>query len=104
MRKLTFILVLLGIFALFILLNLQKPLEITSPSQLSNLEINQKVLISGKVVSESLQGSTRLLKFNNSLEVCIKSPISYVNRTLTLIGITSKYLNKTEIQALRIIK
>jgi heme/copper-type cytochrome/quinol oxidase subunit 1 len=76
MRRLAFIITLLGILTLLIILTNSNPFPLYSPEQLSSLQNNQKVSLSGLV-------------------------ISFLNKTISAIAIIDTY-QKTRIKALKI--
>ena len=103
MRRITFIVTIIGIFTLLYLLAFSTPIQVNNSSDLSQLTENTKVSAAGNVVSErKIYGDTKLIKIDNSLEILCNSCQSYQNKTISVLGITSKYENKTEIKALRI--
>lgn len=103
MRRITFIIAMAGIFALFYLLAFSAPVAVESPSDLAVLEDNAKVSTAGRVVSErTIYENTKLIKLDNSIEILCDSCESYQNKTISVLGLTSRYENKTEIKALRI--
>jgi hypothetical protein len=104
MRRLAFAITILGIFVLIVLLNLSSPKIINNYSSLSKLTDYTKVQTTGRVVSERiLYGDTKLLKLDNNIEVLCQACLSYVNRTLYVIGTSESYINRTQINALKII-
>jgi hypothetical protein len=104
MRKIAFIIAISGIFFLFLILAFSKPLAVYNSSDLSKLTDNTKVSTTGKVISERiLYGTTKLLKLDNNIELVCSSCPSYANKTIQVIGTAEKYLNKTQVQVLRII-
>ncbi|MEM4259190.1 MAG: hypothetical protein QXS38_00285 [Candidatus Pacearchaeota archaeon] len=105
MKRLSFVITILGIFILLVLLNFQSPKIINRYEELSNLPDNTKVQTSGMVLSEKKYASTKIIILNNSLEINCKSCPSYpsyINRTITVTGIVKKYQNRPQIQALRL--
>ena len=103
MKKLSFIIVILGIFILLLIMALSSPALVFAPSDMSKLGVNSKVQTTGKVISERmLYENTKLLKLNNSIEIICNSCPSYINRTIYVTGIVDKYQNKTQILALKI--
>ena len=103
MRKIAFMLTIIGIFFLLMFLNFQTPIVVNGYSSLSKLEDNAKVQTHGIVLYErTLYGETKLLKLDNGIEITCKSCLSYINRTLEVIGTIERYQNKTQILALSI--
>ena len=104
MRKIAFMIAIAGIFVLLCLLNFSSPIVVNDSSDLSKLTDNTKVSTAGKVISERiLYENTKLLKLDNSIELVCNSCPSYANKTIQVIGTAEKYLNKTQVQVLRII-
>ena len=104
-KKIALISALLGIFALFMLLNLSTPAKISSPKEMSALVDNSLVSTTGKVVSERiLYKRTKLIVLDNKIELICSSCPSYANKTIQATGTTEKYENKTQISVLRITK
>ena len=103
MRKIAFMLTIIGIFVLLMLLNFSAPVIVDNYSSISKLEDNTKVQAQGRVISErTLYGETKLLKLDNGIEITCKSCLSYINRTLEVMGTIERYQNKTQILALSI--
>lgn len=103
MRRLAFAITIIGIFVLLILLNLSSLIIINNSSDLSKLTDNTKVQTTGRVVSERvLYEDTKLLKLDNNIEILCQACPSYVNRTLEVIGTSEIYINRTQINALKI--
>ena len=103
MKRLPFIIMLIGLFILLFMLTFSSPITINSPSELTNLAENTKVQTTGRVVSERiLYEQTKLLKLDNNLEITCNACPSYINRTLTILGTSEIYINRTQITTLRI--
>lgn len=103
LRKLSLITTILGILALFLILNLSSPIEVNSPEQLSKLTPNQKVTTTGEVISERvLYAQTKLIKLNNSIELVCDSCPACKNKTIQAIGTAEQYENKTQISVSKI--
>ena len=95
---------LLGILILIIMLNLSNPIIVDNSSQLKDLQDYTKIQTQGKVISErTLYENTKLLILDNNIEIICNSCPSYINRTLHIIGTTETYINRTQVQALKII-
>ena len=105
MKRLSFGVMLIGLFLLLFLLTFSSPIIINNPSELSKLTENTKVQTTGKVISERvLYEQTKILKLDNNLEIICNACPSYINRTLNILGTSGIYINRTQITALRIIK
>lgn len=104
MRRLSFIIVIIGLVLLVSLLQFYPPKQVNSPEELSFLQPNQKVQTQGTVLSErTLYEKTNLLKLDNGIEITCNTCPSYLNKSIALAGLVEKYQNKTQISALRII-
>jgi hypothetical protein len=103
MKRLALAIVILGIFVLLLMLNLSSPVIIDNYSELSKLTDYTKVQTTGKVISERiLYENTKLLKLDNDIEILCKACPSYVNRTLEVLGTSETYVNRTQVNALKI--
>ncbi len=99
MRRYAFIISLLGIFSLLLILILSKPIPITSQSQLSSLQDNQKLLIEGKVIKQT--SSTLYLNNNLSL-LCDSSCPQVLNKNISALAIKDSFNDKTQLKILRL--
>ena len=99
MRRISFIITILGIFILLILLN-TNPIKVNSLEDLENLQENQKVTTSSKVISERPYGNAKLLTLENKIELICSCP-SYLNKNITALGILNVF-NKKRIAVLEI--
>ncbi len=99
MRKISFIITLAGILLLAFLLLFQKPIKINSQSDLSKLEDNQLVSLSGIVSSERSFSTYKLLTINNITLSC-KCTQKYLNKSLSITGILEEFNNKKTIKVL----
>lgn len=103
MKKLAFAITIAGIFILLIFLNFKSPVNIDNSSELSLLTENTKVKTTGKVVSEKQYGDFKILKLDNNIEITCQPCPKALNRTFTIIGTSTSYLNRTQITALTLI-
>jgi hypothetical protein len=103
MRRYSFIIAVLGILSLIVLLIFSPPINVTSPSQLTNLTENQKILISGQVLSEKTSNydKTLILDNNISLNLDKNSPF-FLNKNITALCLLNNYDNKITLKALKI--
>jgi len=104
MKKLALTLSLIGIFALFMILNFSHPIQITAQSDLQNLIDNTKVQVQGRVVSEKQYSTEKVLKLDNNIEVSCTSCPNYLNKTIQVIGTIENYQNRTRIISLSVKK
>ncbi|MDO8508384.1 MAG: hypothetical protein Q7S27_01725 [Nanoarchaeota archaeon] len=84
MRRISFIVFILGLFALFFIFLYSQPLPISNPAQLSSLVSNQRIIIEGKVIKESLTANNKLLKLNNNFTLlCPRSCPPLLNKQIS---------------------
>ena len=103
MRRISFILTLLGIFILFLILLLSKPIPVSSPEQLKFLNQNQKILLQGKVIKESLNKNSRALKLDNNLSLTCEKPCpSYLNQNIQAIAVIEEFNSNKYLKVLKI--
>lgn len=102
MRRLSFIITIIGLFTLVLLLNLQAPIKLNSKEQLQKLNENQKVKISGKVISERQITGAKILTLQNSFILLCKNCPPYLKKNITAIGIIQPYQKEKEINILKI--
>jgi len=103
MKKLSFIITVLGIFSLFLLNSFLPPKQISSPIELSSLIQNQKLLIQGRVIKETYNKNSKILHLDNNMTLqCDKFCPSLQNRSLESIAILEKYDNKNYLKILKL--
>ncbi len=100
MKKIAFSITIIGIFILLVLLNHSKP--IINPSNLTDLQPNQKVSVTGEVLEEKYTKSSKILLINNKEIVCDLSCPKYLNKNISVLGLIDLYNSKKQIIALRI--
>ena len=103
MRKIAFVVLICGLFFMLFYLNLEKPIEVTSPENLSFLQENQKVLVSGIVREERASSNYIILTLNNKIELycsCTNLP-ELKGKSVSAIGVLDTF-QKTRIKVLRI--
>lgn len=97
------IFVLIGI-SILIILTFRAPLELKNSINLEDLNENQKILVSGKVIEEKTYASSKTLVLNNSFEIICNGPCPpTLNKNVKIIGIIDDYNNKKRINALKIV-
>jgi len=102
MRKYAFILTVLGFFLLTIFFN-SSPISISSPDSLSNFEPNQKFLIQGTVIKETLSQNQKTLHLDNNFKISTdKNTPSLLNKNISAIIILETYNNNNYLKSLRI--
>jgi len=102
MRKWAFIVVVLGMFTMVVLLNLE-PKEIEDYSDLEGLELNTRVSVSGEVVDEKvIYGSRRVLSFDNGIEAVFDGVGGFEGEIVEIAGVVSEYEETKQIEVERI--
>jgi len=102
MKKLSFIITLLGILILLVIMQFSSSIQVNSPSELENLIDNQKLVVSGKVIEEKIYEKSKTLILDNKIEVVCNNCPSYFNKNIIVSGISDNYNNKNKIIALKI--
>ena len=102
MRRYAFVIVILGMFAMVLLLN-KNPAEINSFEELKNFEVNTRVKVEGRVLQKiNLYDEVVLLKLNKNIELICECNESFVNKTVNAVGKVEEYKNKKQIMVLEI--
>lgn len=106
MRKIAFIIAIIGLFILLFLAFFQTPKKIDSPEKLNSLEKNERVFIEGKVASlKHTKNSIILyLETKNITIVCDKSCEDVNKKEIYVEGIIEEFKGKKQIKALKIKK
>ena len=87
MRKLSFILALIGLFALLSILFFQKPLEIDEESQLVGKIQNQLLYTSSKIIKQTQSHNFILLKLDNNLTLIYSGEYqNFLNHNVSITG------------------
>ena len=100
LRKISFIVVILGLAFLFYLL-MMSPKEINSLDELDSLEINEKVIFKGIVDSQRDFGDFRILVVDGIKVVC-NCVDSYIGREVEVEGFIDEFNDKKQVRASRI--
>jgi len=106
LRKYAFIVSILGIAVLLGLLILS-PRELGSLEELDNIEINEKVVLEGKVESERDFGDFKVLSIRGIEIVCEcggEDDGSYLNKEVKIIGLVEEFRDKRQVRVLRIVE
>jgi hypothetical protein len=99
MRKMAFVIFVIGIFLMFILTNLS-PKEIKNAEDLEFLELNTRIVVSGEVVSERIiYDGTRLLELDNNVMVLCECDRGFKGKDIRVIGKVSDYDGKKQVIA-----
>jgi len=104
MRRFAFIITIMGLSLLIFLLLFTTPTTISSNQQLENLQENQKILTTGKVIKEMPYYNDKFLTLDNNIELICESCPSFLNKNITAIGIVETYTGKPKIKILKITK
>ncbi|MFH1290467.1 MAG: hypothetical protein ABIH92_03600 [Nanoarchaeota archaeon] len=97
MRKWAFIVAILGMFVMVLFLNLE-PEKVEDYSDLEELELNTRVSVMGKVVSERLiYGRTELLVLDNGIDLVFEGVGNFENEEIEVVGVVSEYNEKKQV-------
>ena len=109
LRKYAFIVAILGIAFLLGLLILS-PKELGSLDELDSMEINEKVMLKGKVGSERDFGDFRIWKLSViegdteiDFEVICDCKESYLGREIEIVGLVSEFNGERQVRVLRVL-
>jgi len=98
MRKISFILCILGMFALLSILLFQKPTNISNSESLSSLIPNTLIQVSGIVIQETIIKNSKILLLDNELKAsCDLSCPKSLNKTVEIIGTYDDFYNQIKI-------
>jgi hypothetical protein len=93
MKYLSLILALIGLFLLSLLLISQKPIPISSLSQLEKQQENQKVIVSGYVIKEVYQKESKILTLDNNVKALCNNPCpDYLYKNISIEGIYDTFI------------
>ena len=103
MRRLSFIFTILGVLILLFLLGFGKQTEINNPEELERLELNSRVFISGKTVSEKIIfGADKILVLDSGIELVCSCSGNFKDKKVEAEGIVSEYNGVKQIRVLKI--
>ena len=98
MRKIAFILTILGMLCLLSILLFQKPVFINSPKELAKQIPNQLVQTSGLVTEERYISNNKILLFDNEIKAsCDSSCSNFINKTVEIRGTYDDFYNQIKI-------
>lgn len=106
MRKLAFVLTLIGILILFLYMQFSSPIEITNGQKILELNNNQKVKVQGIVLEDITLKDSRLIKLENNISLyCDCEDIQNLKgKTISIIGIIDTFqYDKIEVLNIKII-
>lgn len=97
MRRWAFIIAILGMFVLALLMNLPVR-EVDSYEEISGLEINTRVKISGEITSERvIYEDEKLLTLDNGVDLIYQGGGGFNGEEVEVIGLVSEYEGKKQI-------
>lgn len=102
MRKIAFLVALLGITLLVGMINFLPSKEVNGLEDLQGLTENQKVFLGGFVVQERDYGDILLINVNGMNLVCDGCKNGFLDKEVFVEGIVIDYQGETEIDVLRI--
>lgn len=103
MKRLTLIIAIVCIFVLFLIGLLSTPRKVSSSTELDNLQQNQKLIIKGKVIKETLSKNKKTLYLDNNLSaVCEGGCPLFLGKNISAIAILERYNNKNYLKILKI--
>lgn len=101
MRRVALIVFILGVLVLALLLNLPSR-EIKGFDDLSEFEINQRVLLNGVVESERFISGSKEIFVVNGIDVVCDCSESFVGREVEVEGVVSEFNEKKQVEVLSI--
>ena len=102
MRRKAFALTILSLFVMSLLLALP-PKSLSSPKELKNLAQNQKLLIQGQVIKETISINTKTFYLNNSFKINCPLPCpSFLYKNVSALVTLENYDNKINLNLLEI--
>ena len=102
MRKLALLIAVLCLLTLATLLLYLRPLNVTSQEQLLDLEDNQLVMISGKVISEKPYYGKKAITLDNNIEFyCECSLLKLIDKNIVITARIDTF-EKSRLKVLRI--
>jgi len=101
MRRFAFVIAILGMFVLVLLLN-KSEIEVNNYEELEGLEINERVIVNGFVVSERYIFEEVLLTLDNNLELICECVGNFEGREINAVGVVEDYKGKKQIRVLEI--
>ncbi len=103
MKKIAFVLALLGLFTLLILAFSLPPKKLSSKEHLSDFQPNQKLIIEGKVIKETYNKNQKVLHLDNNLNLQCPNPCpSLLNKNIKAIIRLESYNNKYYLKILKL--
>jgi hypothetical protein len=98
MRRWAFVLMIVGMFILFLFL-IKDPVEVDSYSDLEELEINQMIIMKGELVSERIiYEGTKLFGINNDIELICECLDNYEGKEIEVVGVVEEYNGRKQVR------
>ena len=102
MRRFAFAISIFGLLVLALLLNLI-PIKVENYSELDNFEINQKVILEGKIMEERiLFEGTKMLVLDNGIELICECNENFKGKNIEVAGVVEEYNGKKQVRVLKI--
>ena len=102
MRRWAFVVAVLGMFVLLLFLGFGEE-EVGSYSELQELEINSRVVVSGEVVSERvISGRRRLLELDSGIVAVCECVGNFAEERVEILGVVSEFEGERQVEVLRI--
>jgi hypothetical protein len=99
MRRWAFVVFVVGVFTMFVLMNLS-PKEISESREIEKLELNSRVSISGEVVSEKvIYEGTKILELGSGIIVLCECDGSFKGKEIKVVGKILDYEGTRQIVA-----
>ncbi|MBX4211946.1 hypothetical protein KW787_00620 [Candidatus Pacearchaeota archaeon] len=102
MRRLAFITAIAGLFILLLVFTLSPPKQASTTGDITNLENNERVVVSGVVVEERSFGTMKIIKLDNNIEIITDKGIYLVNKTILALGKITDFTGQRRVSALKI--
>lgn len=101
MRRWAFVIAILGLFVLVLVFGFNR-IEVSSLDELLLLEINQRVFLTGNIVSERvIYSGTWLLVLDSGIEMVCSCTRSFFGQ-VDVEGVVSEYNGKKQVEVLKI--
>ena len=100
LRKIAFIITIAGVAVLLMFL-LAKPKEVSSFEDIKTTEINEKVLVKGKIESQRDFGNFKILEINGIEAIC-NCKESFLDKEVEIVGLVEEFNGKRQVRILRV--
>jgi len=102
MRRFAFVIAITGLFFLLVMINIGAK-EIFSYEELYELEVNTKVVVSGRVVDERvIFEGTKIFVLRGGIELICDCLVNLEGEDVNVEGIVEEYEGKKQVRVLRI--